>query len=330
MKILVVMNYRANFGGVTGAIEELVRSLQQENFRVDIISTHGRVTDRIKGIIKVFKKASRYDFIIGLGSADFSFLPAFVAVMAAKIYKKRILMDFHEGYPILFMKRFGRLIKLFLGKIPVTVASEYLFDIFKKYQFNVFLIPHHFHYEFFPEREKNFVWNKKIMWAGTFQFMYDPEIALKACKMALDRRDDLEFHFFGKGPLLEKLTKEYQHPKIIFEGFIPRNELLKKYQEYCVFLNTSFGDNFPLRLVEASFNELLVISTNFGGPPTIYTEQECLFFEKGDYKKLSEHILNVMENPQAYDYFRKNMHNKVMSFRWDKVKTKWLELIKTE
>lgn len=294
---------------------------------MDTISVHGRIRERVRNIIKIFKLTPKYDFVYAAGCADYGFLPILIGVFTARINKKNILVDFHSGYPEVFMRRFAKLIELVIGDIPVTVASAYLFDIFKKCKFNVFLIPHHFHYESFPPRTKQFSWNKKIIWTGSFQFMYDPETALKACEEVLKKRNDIEFHFFGQGPLLNSLKARYNNPNIIFEGFVPRNEMLEKYQDYCIFLNTSFGDNFPLRLVEAAFYELLVICAKYGGPPTIYCEKECLFFEKGNHTVLSGIILNVLDNAQQYDSFRKNMHEKVLSFKWDNIKEKWLKLL---
>ncbi|MFA5336706.1 MAG: glycosyltransferase family 4 protein [Candidatus Omnitrophota bacterium] len=327
MKILIVMNYRANWGGIAGAVEELVESLRAEGFYINIESTHGRIRDRIRHVGNIFKIVPEYDLIMATGCGDYGFLPIFIGVLAARFFHKRVIVDFHEGYPAPFMNRFGKIIKLFLGNIPITVASKYLLDIFNKYKLNAHLIPHQFHYEKFPKRENPFSWNKKFIWVGSFQFMYDPETALKACEIVLEKRDDAEFYFFGKGLLLDKLKKQYSHQKIIFKGFLPRNELLKEYQRYCVLLNTSFGDNFPLKLVEAGFNEILVISARYGGTSTVYSESECLFFEKGDYKKLSEYILEVLEKPHMYDPFRENMHKKVMSFTWDKVRGNWLKLL---
>ena len=328
MKILTVMNLRCNRGGLTGAVMELAASLREEGFSLEIASTHGKISERIKNIMKIIKTARNYDVIMATGCADYGFLPIAIGVLAGRIHKKRILIDFHSGYPAPFMRRFGRLIRIFIGNIPVTVASKYLFDIFNKYKLNVFLIPYHFHYDTFPKRTALFKWNRKIMWAGSFQVMYDPETALKACALVLSKRQDVEFHFFGEGRLWAELRKKYNHQNIFFEGFIPRNEMLLQYQEYSIFLNTSFGDNFPLRLVEAAFYELLVISARYGGTATIYDDKECLFLEKGNYIKLSEHILGVLEKPHLYDSFRENMHKKVMSFTWEKVRDKWLELLK--
>jgi len=326
MKILIVVNYRPS-GGLTEAVRELAESLRKESFIVDIASTYGTIKGRIKNIFNIIRITRHYDFIIASGCADYGFLPILIGVIAGRLYKKNILVDFHEGYPLPFMNKFGKAIKLFLGNIPVTVASEYLLNVLKRYEFNVVLIPHQFHYENFPKREKAFSWNKKFIWVGIFQFMYDPETALKACELVLNERNDAEFHFFGKGPLLERMKNKYAHPNIKFRGFVPRDGLLKEYQYFSTLINTSFGDNFPLKLIEASFNELLVLSAKCGGPATIYNDEECLFFEKEDYKTLSKLILDILNNPHPYDLFRINMHKKVRGFTWNRVKDRWLALI---
>jgi len=327
MKILIVMNYKADWGGLAGAVEELVTSLKKEGFSVTIASTHGTVRERIKNILHIFKTAPRYDFIMATGCGYYGFLPIFIGVVAAAVYKKKVLVDFHEGYPQPFMRRAGKIIKLFLGKIPVVAASHYLFNILAAYRLRAFHIPLHFHYEDFPRRRESFKWNKKFIWVGSFQYMYDPQTAFRACQKVLAVRNDIEFYFFGTGPLLNRLKKQYAHPNIICKGFIPRSSLLKEYQLYCALINTSFGDNFPLRLIEAGCNELLVLTAQCAGPATIYNDQECLFFEKGDHEKLSEYILQVADQPHRYDALRANMHRKAMSFTWEKVKDDWMKLL---
>lgn len=330
MKILFVMNYRSG-EGLTEATNQLIKGLRSEGFQVTISSVYGErggIGERIQGILKIFAIISQYDYIVAVGCADFGFFPILIGWGFGKLYKKKILINFHEGYPESFMKRFARIVKILIKNTPVVVASGYLFDMFGKYGFKTFLISHHFYYNDFPQRKRDFSWNNKFMWVGTFKFMYDPETALKAAKIILDARNDVEFHFFGNGPLLENMKIKYQHPNIKFFGFIPRDKLLAEYQNFSVFLNSSFGDNFPVRLVEAVFNKLFVISANYGGPPTIYGDTECVFFERGDYKRLSELIFNIINKPHLYDSFRENIYRKVMSFTWENVKDKWLDLIK--
>jgi len=326
MKILIVMNYRRN-SGITVAIEERLKSLRREGFDVQLVSTHGRIRDRIKNIFYVLKTAPRHDLIMAVGCAYYGFLPIIVGVIAARAYKKSILVDFHDGYIQSFIKRFGRLIKLFLGDIPVTVASRYLLDTFKEYRINAVLITHHFHYESFPVREKPFDWNKRFVWVGAFIKDYDPETALRAAELVLEKKEDIMFHFFGEGPLLEEMKRKYPHKNIEFRGMIPHGELLREYQHFSVLINSSLSDNFPLRLVEAAYNELLVITTNYGGVPTVYDEKECVLYDRKDHKRLSEHVLAIINDPHSYDALRKNMCSKVRSFTWGGVRGKWASLL---
>ena len=84
-----------------------------------------------------------------------------------------------------------------------------------------------------------------------------------------------------------------------------------------------------MRFAEAGYNELLVSTTNDGGVPSIYNEKECVLHDRRDHKKLSEHILAVVDNPRSYDALRKNMCSKVYDFTWEGVKRQWLNLLKS-
>jgi hypothetical protein len=106
MKILIVMNYKPNWGGLSGAVEELVKSLKGEGFYVNIASTSGTIKDRVKSIVNIFKIAPQYNSIIAAGCAYYGFLPILIGVITAKIYRKKVLVDFHEGHPAPFMNYF--------------------------------------------------------------------------------------------------------------------------------------------------------------------------------------------------------------------------------
>jgi glycosyltransferase involved in cell wall biosynthesis len=326
MKILFVMNVREGRGGPLFNIKIRKKNLIQEGFSVDIMSTYGKVRDRIKQIAHIFKLSNSYDIIMGIGSYYYGFLPILTGFVCAQINKKIFLADFRGGY--CFIPKFGFFLKIILKDTPIIVASKFLFNAFKRHNLNAILIHHHYNFNDFPKRSVSFCWNKKFMWVGTFEEMYDPETALKACNLVLRVDPDAEFHFFGTGPLLSKLKIKYSNPRIVFEGIIPHNQLLKKYQQFSTMINTSFLDNFPNRFIEAGYNELLVITVSGGGVATVYNKNHCVFINKRDYKHLSESILDVLCNPAKYDVLRKNMNEKILSFTWDKVRDSWLNLLK--
>ncbi len=224
------------------------------------------------------------------------------------------------------MARWGLFVKYLLKSTPVVVAGGYLCDAFKEYSINARLVPYHFNRQQFKRRSP-FKWNRRFVWARAFYDIYGPYTALAASRLALQARPDIEFHFFGDGPALKKMIRLFRHPNIRFRGYVPRQAFLEELEYFSCLINTSLYDNFPLSLAEAAFYQMLVISTDLASIKSIYDSSECLFFEKGDYKALARHILDVTEDPYRFDAHRINISKKAEGFSWEKVRGEWLDLI---
>lgn len=328
MKILSIMNYKVKGSGITQQMLRLFSDLKNEGINTFICSTYGNVFQRLFNIIKIFRNAQNYDLVFASGCAYTGFLPIIVGTYVAKWYNKPLIIDFHDGQAKVFMHKWGKYAQHIMRYGTVTVATQFLYDIFKNYKLKVVLIPHHFDFtQIIHNKNNKYQWNKKFIWTRAFYPLYDPETALKAAKLVLEIYPDMEFHFFGDGPLRKKLEKKYKMAGIIFRGHIVHNDLLKEYGEFSVFINTSLYDNFPISIVEAAANNLLVITTPVGGIRTLYSEDECLFFRPRNYKELAHHILKVIENPYKFVKFVNNLKNKVLKFTWSNVKDKWLNLL---
>lgn len=326
MKLLIVMNYRPNRGGITGQIDELIRSLKDEGWDVSIASTHGGLGRRLKGIAKAVIHAFRCERILGVGSAYRGFFPIMVASAAAFIAFRKVVFNFHDGQVQAFLNDHSRLARIVIGKRPVVCASGYVAQCFRNRGFLAVEIPNHFRIqEIAPPRRSDFLWNGKIMWVRSFMELYQPEMGLKAAVMALKQNGGLEFHFYGDGPLLAGLKKKYERPGIIFQGFVPRDKLLGRYKDYSMLINTTRCDNFPLSIVEAGINRICVLTTRIGGIATIYRDNEVVYFH--DEKDLAEKILTIARFPKDFESFRDKLYQKTTGFTWSFVRDKWLRCL---
>ena len=223
--ILIILNYKPGHGGITGEIEQLSKDLAGEGFNVEIVSTNG-IKKKISGFFKSFLLAKKTDVILGVGCAYFGFIPIMYASIIAFLLKKRVAFNFHDGLIEVFLNKYLKLAKFFIGNEPVAVASGYLADTFKKYGFHSVEITNHFDFsESFPGRNEPYVWNKKILWSRAFHDIYQPELALKAAHEILKRNYSAEFYFYGKGPLLAGIKKKYSHKNFQFISIL-RNSII--------------------------------------------------------------------------------------------------------
>lgn len=326
MKILFVLNLRHNKSGITEQVLYLKDRLISESYDVSLVSTFGNIFERIKGVIETFKCANESDLIIGVGCSYFGFFPIFVAAAAAFFLRKKILFNFHGGQAERFFDKYDYFLKYIFKNKKIIVASDYLESVFKKNHTNVVKINNIFDFNSFPEIQSSFNWNKKVLWARSFEKLYQPELALEVAGI-LTEKYDFEFHFFGDGSLFKKLKKKYESPNIIFRGLIERKDLLNEYKDFSILLNTTLSDNIPNTIFEAGFYKLLVVSSKVGGISTTFRNDEILFVERNEIGAYVQAILDIMNNLKRYDLLRENLNKNIINYNWENVKHKWIGIL---
>jgi hypothetical protein len=327
LNILIISNLRPNKSGITEQVYNLEKGFIQESHKVTLVSTYGTVIERIKGIYKSFREAFSCDLIIGAGCAFYGFFPIAVASTVAYFASRPVLFNFHDGQAEAFLKKSGKLIRFFIGKNRVVIASEFVNEIFERYCFNTELIPNIFDFESFYEKEDGFSWNTKVIWARSFESIYQPELALNIALRTLEKTE-CEFHFYGNGMLQEEMKSKYSNTKIIFHGLVPREKILKELSESSVFLNTTAFDNMPNSFFESGYYKLLAVSTKVGGIATTFSEDEIVFSAGNNADSFSEILCDVFQNPAKYDSYRLNLNKKVLKYNWNNVREKWSDLLK--
>lgn len=326
MKILFVLNLRQNKSGITEQVLYLKDRLVSESCDVSLVSTFGNIFERFKGVIKTFKCANQSDLIIGIGCSYFGFFPIFVAAMAAFFLSKKILFNFHGGQAERFFDKYDYFLKYIFKNKKIVVASDYLENVFKNKSYDVVKISSIFDFNSFPKNRVEFKWNKKVLWARSFEKLYQPELALEVAKI-LTERNDYEFHFFGDGSLYKTLKKRYESPKIILHGLIERKDLLNEYQNFSILLNTTLNDNVPNTIFEAGFYKLLVVSSRVGGISTSFSDDEILFVEKKGIDAYVNAILNIINNVKKYNLLRENLKKNIINYNWENVKGMWIGIL---
>ena len=326
MKILIILNLRHSKSGITEQILYLKKRLQAENYEVKLVSTFGNIICRIKGIINSFKEGNKSELIIGVGCSYFGFFPIVVAALAAFFLNKKIIYNYHGGQAEKFLGRYNYILKYILNNKVIIVASNYLKNVFADFGYNAVKIGNIFGFESFPKAGKQISPNKKVLWARSFEPLYQSEMALEIAEY-LTKKYDWEFHFYGDGSLLNKLRNRYESKKIVFHGLVDREEFLKEYEKYSVYLNTTINDNVPNTIFEAGFYELLVVSSRVGGIESTFNDNEILFVKNNSKENYISTLSGVFENYGIYNSIRKELKHKIMKYDWNNVRNKWIDIL---
>jgi glycosyltransferase involved in cell wall biosynthesis len=147
-----------------------------------------------------------------------------------------------------------------------------------------------------------------------------------------------ELVIVGKGPedvRLHQLTEKLNLvPKVLFKGWVSRDELEKLYHQCNVFvlpaIIDSKGDTEGLGVVllEAMSYGKPVIASNLGGITDIVKDRDTgLLVNEKDPYGLSESIKAVLANPALADSLGKRGYEHVQKhFSWEKIMSQWTAL----
>ncbi|MCR5260827.1 MAG: glycosyltransferase [Candidatus Gastranaerophilales bacterium] len=126
------------------------------------------------------------------------------------------------------------------------------------------------------------------------------DIIIKALKKLKD--DNVVLRIMGDGKErknLENLVKKLNlGEKVIFEGYLPNNEVLLKLRLSDMFILLSTGETFGMAYLEAASRANIVVATKNDGIDGLIKDGENGFTCEPDETKLAELIDKVMEMPR--------------------------------
>lgn len=249
-------------------------------------------------------------------------------LLFAKLYGVKAVLNYHSGElenhieswkktALPTMKKFDR----------IVVPSEFLVDVFAKYDLNAKAVFNFADSEKFRFSERKtlrpiFVSNRN------FEAHYNVEDCLRAFQIVQKKMPEAELVVagFGSGEMkLKKLAQDLRLENVAFAGKIPNAEMPKLLEKADVYLNTSIVDNMPLSLIEAFAAGTLVISYATGGIPYIVENDKTgLLVETGDFQTLAQKAIFALENQNAAREIIINARNEVEKYNRESIKKDWL------
>jgi len=116
--------------------------------------------------------------------------------------------------------------------------------------------------------------------------------------------------------------------KVKITGKLSKEDWIALSENYDFFLNTTNVDNTPISVIEAMALGLIVISTNVGGIPYLLEhKKDAYLVESQNAEQMTNSVLELMHNSELASQLMQNARKKAESFRWEKVKRNWIELL---
>lgn len=281
--------------------------------------------------VKLLARMRRYDVIHIYSASYWSFLISPTpALLVAKLYGKKTVLDYHSGQAAAHLEQWGRTAIPTLRQADViTVPSNYLVDVFARFGIHARAIFNHVEIEHFRFRERRPL--RPVFLANrNFKAHYNVGCVLRAFALIQQRFTDARLIVAGDGSQraeLETLTRELKLRHTEFVGLVAPDKMPELYNEADIYLNGSDVDNMPLSLLESFAAGLPVVTTDAGGIPYMVTDGEtALMVPKNDHEAMAACAIRLLEDAELAQKITSQAREECQRYSWAAVRDKWLKL----
>lgn len=127
----------------------------------------------------------------------------------------------------------------------------------------------------------------------------------------------------------EKIIKYNLRDNVILKGAINPILVYNQYNNYAMFVLTSYREGLPLTLLEAKANKIPIVSFDIETGPNEIVENNVNGFliEKYNIKEMAIRIDELLKNKDLRQKFSNNAYKNINKFRQDTIINEWINLI---
>jgi L-malate glycosyltransferase len=282
-------------------------------------------------IVSLLARIPKYDVIHIFSASYLSFLLAPTpAVLIAKLYGKRVALNYRSGEAEDHLKRWRRTaLPIIRLADEIVVPSGFLVDVFKQFNlsarsiFNI-VDTNHFQFRLRDPLKPVFLSNRNL------EPMYNVGCVLRAFAIIQRRFPDARLIVAGEGSQraeMEKLARELELRGVEFAGRVEPEKMPDIYDAADIYLNSSNIDNMPGSIIEAFAAGLPVVTTDAGGIPYIVTNEKTGFLTpRNDHEAVAERAIRLLEDERLASRIAAVARDECRKYSWESVKNDWLDL----
>lgn len=333
--ILYLGNKLSKHGFTPTSVETLGVRLE-EHFRVERHSSVRNPLLRFLHMIYLIVKFRKADFLLIDTYSAWSFWYAVFSSQLARLFGLSYIPIARGGSLPKRLTRspFWSRILLKYSK-DVVCPSGYLHHHMNKFYHRSYkLIPNFIDIQNYPFKERTIESSIRLLWVRSFHEIYNPCLAVDVVCRLKEKGIDVQLAMVGpdKDGSLEK-TKEYAGERgiqknIKFTGRLSKSDWITMAADYDVFINTTNVDNTPVSVMEAMALGMIVISTNVGGMPYLFSDKiEGFLVAPNDSSVFVQQVLKLRNNEHLTKTISRNARLKAEDWDWNVVEKKWLKLL---
>jgi glycosyltransferase involved in cell wall biosynthesis len=281
-------------------------------------------------VASLLARVRKYEVIHIFSASYFSFVLAPTpAMLIAKLYGRKIVLNYHSGEAEDHLASWPSAIRTLRLANEIAVPSEYLVRVLARFGLRARAICNTIQTEAFRFRERVplrpvFLSNRNL------ESHYGVDVVLRAFAIIQKQFPDARLTVAGDGSqrrLLERLASELKLQNVEFKGQVDHDKAFALYEGADIYLNGSKIDNQPLSLLEAFACGLPVVTTNAGGIPDIVSDKRTgLMVQRGDHEAMAAAAERLLNDGELAQRIVTQAREECRKYSWGAVREQWLEL----
>jgi L-malate glycosyltransferase len=343
MRVAVVAASLDILGGQGVQAQALVRSLREDGVDAALIPINPRFPFGARWMRRVpyartvlnellyvpgLSRLAMYDVVHVFSASYASFLLAPVpAMLAARLFNKRVVLHYHSGEAQDHLATWGALVHPWLRLADeIVVPSVYLRDVFAKHGYHARVIPNVVNLDVFDYRERRPL-RPRLLSTRNLEKYYRVDLIIEAFARYRAICSDATLTIAGYGseePRLRAMAAQMTNGGVRFLGKVSPDWMPKLYADSDIYLNASEVDNQPVSILEAFASGLPVISTPAGDIPSMVRHGETgLLVPPEAPLAMARAIAETLNRPERALQMAEQAHSELTRYTWPAVRTVW-------
>jgi len=247
------------------------------------------------------------------------------AVVAARLFGRRVVLNYHSGEAEDHIGNWGILVRPWLRLAHrIVVPSRYLREVFAKFGYDVVVIPNVVDTSRYAYRER-FPLRPRLLSTRNFEEHYRVANTLEAFRLVREQHPEATLTLAGVGSeehLLRCRAKSLAGVR--FTGHVAAERMPELYAEADIFLNSSVIDNQPVSILEAFAAGLPVVTTTPGDLQFLVRDGVTgLVVPHDDPVAAARAVRRLLAEPELARAIARQARNDAEEFTWARVGPKW-------
>jgi glycosyltransferase involved in cell wall biosynthesis len=267
-------------------------------------------------VVHVFS-ASYWSFLLGP-------LPA---ILAARAFGKRVILNYHSGEADDHLTRWGALIHPWLRLAhEIVVPSEYLRQVFAGHGYQARVIQNVIDTSLFSYRERDPL-GPHLLSSRNLERHYGVDVILRAFALIKKVYPHATLTIAGSGTqegALRELTGSLGVGGVSFVGRQAPPAMAALYDRAHIFVNASTIDNQPVSVLEAFASGLPIVTTPTGDIVNMVSAGDTgLLVPPNDPPALAAAVTELLEHPDWARWMARRARRQVERYTWPRVREAW-------